>query len=98
MSLMDTVNTAIKMLDTSVTNALIASRIVGKRNSYSSDNPKESKLVFAYLKGGTRPATVATAMGKMLLGLEDARRTLYVAPPTGGNYGRGFYGSEVYGR
>lgn len=67
------------LLDDSVSDALSASRIVGKKNSYASDNPAESAAVFSYMRGGTRPS-VATAMGRHLVALEDARRAGY-APP-----------------
>ena len=64
-------------LDESVAQALLATIIVGKKNSYASANPLESKFVFNYLKGGQRPVTVITPMGKHLVALEDARRAGY---------------------
>ncbi len=75
------------LLDESVQQALLASRIVGKKNSYSSDNPVESKAVLSFLGGGARPISVATAMGRHLVALEDARRAGYappIAPPPSG--------------
>ncbi len=69
------------LLGDSVTAGLAAVRIVGKTGSYKADNPVESKAVLAYLQGGSRPPSLATAMGRHLVALEDARRAGY-APPT----------------
>lgn len=89
------------MLEFSVEQALLANRIVGKKNSYAADNPGESGVVLAYLKGGARPAAlaVATAMGKHLVSLEDARRAdITPTPPAGARtyadtqFGKGSFG------
>lgn len=68
------------LLDVAVAEALKAYRIVGQSKSYADDNRFESKVVFAYMNGGTRPISVATAMGRSLVALEDARRENYGPP------------------
>lgn len=90
------------LLDECVADALRAARIVGASKSYATDNKFESKNVFAYLNGGPRPQVVATAMGEMLVGLEDARRQNY-GPPSGpiesdAEYTEGLYASGVYSK
>lgn len=67
------------LLDDSISYALAAARITGRKNSYVWDNPTESQQVIAYLAGGPRPF-VATQMGKHLVALEDARRANYGPP------------------
>lgn len=85
-------------LDYAVEQALIASRIVGRKNSYVMDNTIESKLVIGYLKGGPKPSSpVATAMGRMLVALEDARRASPSDPTdTARTYAEGTYGKGSY--
>jgi hypothetical protein len=83
-------------LDDSVAQALVATRIVGRKNSYAADNPNESSAVFAYLKGGMRPTSVATALGKHLVSLEDARRAGYGPPTNTGGTDPAAYSVEAY--
>jgi hypothetical protein len=96
------------LLDSCVIHALASARIVGKRTaSYANDNPVESKMVFAYLRGDKRRPNVNTEIGAMLVALEDARRAGYgpavVPPPLPPDdnqeaYTAGPYGSEVYSK
>jgi hypothetical protein len=87
------------LLDDSVANALLSSRIMGKRQSYLADNPKEGAAVINYLKGGVRPLSTVTKMGLHLVALEDARRANYGPPGPINNdaeYADGLYSSGVY--
>lgn len=66
---------SVSTCQSSVDEALLASRITGKRQSYKSDNPLEFQSVSTYLNGGTRPDTTGmTHMGLHLVYLEDTCR------------------------
>ena len=56
-----------------------ANRIDGNKNSWRMDNKTEYAAVVAYLQGGSRP-NATSDMGVGLVGVEDARRMLVVAP------------------
>ena len=56
-----------------------ANRIDGTKNSYRRDNSAEYAAVVSYLQGGSRP-NATSDMGVELVGVEDARRALAVAP------------------
>lgn len=74
------------LLDDSVSEALNAVRITGKTaKSYLNDNPNEAKSVIAYLKGGSRPNSLRTSMGRHLTLLEDQRRIDTVPIPPAGD-------------
>lgn len=65
----------------SVAEALQSNRIIGKHQSYASDNKIESAAVFAYLQGGSRPSTTGyTHMGLHLVEEKDVCVSL--APTT----------------
>jgi hypothetical protein len=87
------------LLDESVSNALLSNRIVGHKQSYLADNPKEGAAVITYLNGGVRPLSVVTKMGLHLVALEDARRQGYappIQPGNSSNYSADQYTSGLY--